>query len=176
MVMIEKPLVRVGDEYIMARLYEAVVDCVLAVELFEMGITRNAAGKAFSAVKALMSALIIKYSDKLSQLARDDKERAWLVKKAHVVPTHSMKTLALYLKSVGVDLGNTVDKALNLHAYQYNGFEPGFSPYDRIEPVIEDINEVVTAIPRLIEQYFPEKYGELTSLIKQVRAIEVRRG
>ncbi|MGC8544204.1 MAG: PaREP1 family protein [Vulcanisaeta sp.] len=171
--MIEKPLVRVGDEYVIARLYEAMVDCLLAVELFEMSITRSAAGKAFSAVRALMSALIVKYSDKLIETAKDDKERAWLARKAHVVPTHSMKSLALYLKRVGVDLGDVVDKALSLHAYRYNGFEPGFSPYDRIEPVVEDVNYVVTSIPRLIERYFPERYGELMDLAKRIRAVKV---
>ena len=79
------------------------------------------------------------------------------------------------LKRAGVSLGNTVDKALNLHAYQHNGFEPSFSTYDRIELVIEYINEAITAMPKLIERYFLEKYGELTSLIRHVRTIEMRK-
>jgi Archaeal PaREP1/PaREP8 family. len=31
------------------------------------------------------------------------------------------------LKKVGIDVINLVNYALDLHEYQYNGFEPGFS-------------------------------------------------
>ncbi|MEM1646220.1 MAG: PaREP1 family protein [Conexivisphaerales archaeon] len=48
---------------------------------------RNSAGKAFSDVKALMSALVVVNEGKLISTAKDREEKDWIKKKAHIVPT-----------------------------------------------------------------------------------------
>lgn len=44
--------------------------------------------------------------------------------------------------------------ALDLHEYQYNGFEPGFSKYSKKEEVLEDLITVVKETKKVIESYF----------------------
>ncbi|BFH72934.1 hypothetical protein SJAV_08780 [Sulfurisphaera javensis] len=61
----ERDLIKLDESYIYARLIKALDDSLLAIKLFERGFIRNSAGKVFTAVKALLSALIIKYEDKL---------------------------------------------------------------------------------------------------------------
>jgi len=56
---VERPLPKPSDEgYIEARLLEALGEARLALEYLERGLTRNAAGKAFQAWKALLAALL----------------------------------------------------------------------------------------------------------------------
>ena len=66
----EKELRTVDQEYVEARVIEALDDLYLALLLWKDGRTRNAAGKAFSAVKALMSALVVANEEKLIKLAK----------------------------------------------------------------------------------------------------------
>ena len=113
----EKDLYAVGKEYVEARVIESLTDLLLSIALWKEGYTRNSAGKAFSAVKALMSALIVANEDKLIKLAKDKEQREWIEKKAHTVPTHSMYSLAQMLKKVGVDVVNLVNLAFDLHEY-----------------------------------------------------------
>ncbi len=85
-----------------------------------------------------MSAFVVTNEDKLVDLAKDDQEKKWIKEKAHVVPTHGMYGLAQMLKRIGIDVINLVNYALDLHEYQYNGFEPALvntqrkSKYSRI--------------------------------------------
>ncbi|AEE94906.1 archaeal PaREP1/PaREP8 family [Acidianus hospitalis W1] len=150
----EKDLYKVGEDYVEARIIESLSDLLLSLTLWKEGYTRNSAGKAFSAVKALMSAFIVTNEDKLINLAKDDQERKWIKKKAHVVPTHDMYGLAQLLRKIGIDIVNLVNYALDLHDYQYNGFEPGFSKYSKTEQVLEDLITVVKGTKKVIELYF----------------------
>ncbi|BCU69856.1 PaREP1 family protein [Stygiolobus caldivivus] len=152
----EKDLYIVDRDYVEARLIESLSDLFLSLTLWKEGYTRNSAGKAFSAVRALLSALIVVNEDKLLNLAKDDKEKEWVKKKAHTVPTHSMYALAHMLKEAGINVLDLVNYALNLHEYQYNGFEPGFSRYSRREDVLKDLLTVVMGTKRAINTYFPE--------------------
>ena len=152
----EKDLYVVGKEYVEARVIESLTDLLLSITLWREGYTRNSAGKAFSAVKALMNALIVVNEDKLVKLAKDEEQREWIEKKAHTVPTHSMYSLAQMLKKVGVDIVDLVNRALNLHDYQYNGFEPGFSRYTNKEDVLTDLISVITEAKKAVHTYFPE--------------------
>ena len=52
--------------YIKARIIETLDDLDIAINMWVAGRTRNSAGKVFSAVKALLSALVTKNLDKLS--------------------------------------------------------------------------------------------------------------
>jgi len=66
---VEKPLPKPSDAmYVEARLLEALVEARLAFRLLEGGLTRNAAGKAFQALKALLAALL--RLDRLKALAK----------------------------------------------------------------------------------------------------------
>jgi len=66
---IEKPLPKPTDAaYVEARLLEALVETRLAFRLLEEGLTRNAAGKAFQAWKALLAALLRLELDRLKAL------------------------------------------------------------------------------------------------------------
>ena len=117
---------------------------------------RNAAGKPFSAVKALPIALDVVNGDNLVKLARDEKERERTRKRTNAVPTHSMHAVARTLKGVGIDLTDLTTYAVNLHDYQYNGFEPGFSKYSRKEDVLADLLRVVKEALDAVNKYFPE--------------------
>jgi len=91
----------------------------------------------------------------LVNLAKDDQEKKWIKEKAHVVPTHGMYGLAQMLKRIGIDVINLVNYALDLHEYQYNGFEPGFSKYTKKEQVLEDLITVVKETKKVIDSHFP---------------------
>ena len=101
-----------------------------------------------------MSAFVVTNEDKLVNLAKDDREKKWIKEKAHVVPTHGMYGLAQMLKRIGIDVINLVNYALDLHEYQYNGFEPGFSKYTKKEQVLEDLITVVKETKKVIDSHF----------------------
>jgi hypothetical protein len=142
-----KEIYKIREEYVEARIIESLSDLLLARfmegRVQKEGYTRNSAGKAFSAVKALLSAFVVTKEDKLVDLAKDDREKKWIKEKAHVVPTHGMYGLAQMLKKIGIDVINLVNYALDLHEYQHNGFEPGFSKYTKKGQVLEDLITVV---------------------------------
>jgi len=54
-----KEINKIGEEYVEARIIESLSDLLLALALWKEGYTRNSAGKAFSAVKALLSAFVV---------------------------------------------------------------------------------------------------------------------
>lgn len=116
----EKDLYEVNDEYVEARVIESLSDLLISLNLWREGYTRNSAGKAFSAVKALLSSLIVTNEEKMLNLAKDEREKKWIERKAHIVPSHSMYALAQMLKDAGVDVTNLVNYASDLHEYQYN--------------------------------------------------------
>ncbi|BCU71663.1 hypothetical protein KN1_29600 [Stygiolobus caldivivus] len=120
----EKDLYKLGEDYVEAGVIESLSGLLLSLARCREGYTRESAGKAFSAVKALMSAIIVTNEEKLLALPNDDKEKEWIKKKAHIVPTYSMLTLSQMLRKIGVDIVNLVRAALDFHEYQYNGFEP----------------------------------------------------
>lgn len=101
-----------------------------------------------------MSAFVVTNEDKLVDLAKDDQEKEWIKEKARVVPTHGMYGLAQMLKKIGIDVINLVNYALDLHEYQYNGFEPGFSKYTKKEQVLEDLITVVKETKKVIDSHF----------------------
>jgi hypothetical protein len=71
--LVERPLPKPSSEgYIEARLLEALGETRLALEYLERGLTRNAAGKAFQAWKALLAALLRLELEKLKALAKTE--------------------------------------------------------------------------------------------------------
>ena len=98
--LVERSLPKPSDEgYIEARLLEALVEARLALRFLEEGLTRNAAGKAFQAWRALLAALLRLELEKLKALAKTEEERRWLESTAVPrVPTTKMIALSLMLE------------------------------------------------------------------------------
>jgi len=122
--LVEKPLPKPSDEgYIEARLLEALAEARLALEYLERDLTRNVAGKAFQARKALLTALLRLELEKLKALAKTEEERRWLESRAVPrIPTTRMKELGRLLEEAGhYGISAWTDKALDLHDYQYHG-------------------------------------------------------
>ncbi len=154
--LIERPLPKPSDEgYVEARLLEALVEARLALRFLEKGLTRNAAGKAFQAWKALLAALLRLELDKLKALARSEEERRWLESKAVPrMPTTKMKHLARLLEAVGHDgLALWAGNVLLLHYYQHHGPDPSgeLSKYATREDAVADILSAVQELARRIE-------------------------
>jgi hypothetical protein len=125
--LVERPLPKPSDEgYIEARLLEALVEARLALRFLEEGLTRNAAGKAFQAWRALLAALLRLELEKLKALVKTEEERRWLESTAVPrVPTTKMIALSLMLEKAGHEgISLWTDRALLLHDYQYNGPDP----------------------------------------------------
>ena len=77
-------------------------------------------------------------------------------KSTNAVPTHSMYAVARTLKGIRIDLTDLTTYAVDLHDYQYNGFEPGFSKYSRREDVLADLIRVVREALDAVNKYFPK--------------------
>ncbi len=61
--------------YAAARALEALLEAVLALVFLEKGFTRNAAGKAFQAWKALTATLLVLERDRIAEGLRNEKQR-----------------------------------------------------------------------------------------------------
>ena len=127
--LLERPLPRAKRDpvgYAAARALEALLESILALEFLERGFTRNAAGKAFQAWKALIGALLALEAERIAKLLRREDERKWLLEKGVArVPTARLKPLSELLEGLGyryISLYTTV--ALALHSYQYHGPDP----------------------------------------------------
>jgi len=172
---IEKPLPKPDDErYVEARLLEALVEAGLALEFLERGLTRNAAGKAFQAWKALLAALLRLELGRLKALAKTEEERRWLESTAVPrVPTTKMKTLARMLEDLGHEaISAWTDKALDLHDYQYHGPDPdmALSKYTTREEAAADIVMMVREIIRRVEALKSRVWGrELEKALEELK-------
>ena len=139
----------------MARLLEALVEGILALRFLRRGLTRNAAGKAFQAWRAVLAALLRLELDRLKAAARTEEERKWLEEKAVPrIPTTRMVSLSQALSGLGYrDAAYITDRALNLHDYQYNGPDPdmALSKYRTREEAAREIVELVRAVARYVD-------------------------
>jgi len=153
---VERSLPKPSDAaYVEARLLEAPGEARLALEFLERGLTRNAAGKAFQAWKALLAALLRLELERLKALAKTEEERRWLESKAVPrVPTTEMKELSRLLRDVGHEgITFVTDKALDLHDYQYHGPDPdmALSKYATRESAAADVVELIQELVRRVE-------------------------
>lgn len=141
------------NAYIKARLIEVIDDLDVAVNLWLSGRTRNAAGKVFGSVKALLSALVTKELDKPGRVNQS--------KRGYTVPTHSVKGVATDLMNLGyTQILLVAELAMDLHDYQYNGFDPDFSRYRTRERVLHDVLYVAEAILSSLKTWFSEYWDE----------------
>jgi hypothetical protein len=150
---LDKPLPRPSEEsYVEARLLEALVEARLALRFLQEGITRNAAGKAFQAWKALLATLLRLELENIKALAKTE-EKKWL-ETAISVPTTKMKTLSNMLEDIGhVGLAFATSAALDLHDYQYHGPDPdtALSKYATREEAAVDIIRLVAEVAKRVE-------------------------
>jgi tetratricopeptide (TPR) repeat protein len=154
--LVERSLPRPSDAaYVEARLLEALGEAKLALEFLERGLTRNAAGKAFQAWKALLAALLRLELERLKAVAKTEEEKRWLESKAvSRVPTTRMKELSRLLKEAGHEaITAWTDKALNLHDYQYHGPDPdmALSKYTTWESAAADVVELLQELVKRVE-------------------------
>jgi hypothetical protein len=153
---LERPLPRPSDAaYVEARLLEALAEARLALEFLGRGLTRNAAGKAFQAWRALLAALLRLELERLKALAKTEEERRWLETTAVPrVPMTKMKPLSRLLEAVGHDgISLWTDRALHLHDYQYHGPDPSgeLSKYAAREDAAADIASAVRELARRVD-------------------------
>jgi hypothetical protein len=179
--LVEKPLPKPSDEgYIEARLLEALGEARLALEYLERGFTRDAAGMAFHAWKALLAALLRLELEKLKALAKTEDERRWLASKAVPrVPTTRMKELGRLLEEAGhYGISAWTDKALDLHDYQYHGPDPdmALSKYTTRESAAADVLLLLEELAKRVEALKGRvKWGdELEKALEEARRALVR--
>jgi hypothetical protein len=154
--LVERSLPRPSDAaYVEARLLEALAEARLALEYLERGFTRDAAGMAFHAWKALLAALLRLELEKLKALVSSEDERRWLESKAVPrVPTTRMKELARLLRDVGNEgITFVTALALDLHDYQYHGPDPdmALSKYATRESAAADVVELLQELVKRVE-------------------------
>jgi len=153
--LVERPLPKPSDEgYAEARLLEAVTEARLALRFLKEGLTRNAAGKAFQAWKALLAALLRLELDKLKAIVKTDEERRWLETTAVVrVPTTKMRALTNMLEELGHSVLMGTLLALELHDYQSLGPDPDManSKNTTREEAMTDIRRLTAEVARHVE-------------------------
>jgi hypothetical protein len=153
--LVERPLPKPSEEsYVEARLLEAVTEARLALRFLKEGLTRNAAGKAFQAWKALLAALLRLELEKLKALAKTEEERRWLETTAvSRVPTTKMRALTNMLEKLGRNVLMGTLLALELHDYHYHGPDPdmALSKYATREEATIDIIRLTTEVAKHVE-------------------------
>ena len=134
------------------RFWEAVYEIELAERFLQNGLLRNAAGKAFQAVKAYVAGLAVDYRDELAKHYRGIRRLSptkvvdrvdWLIA---VMPSSRLREVASIIGDKELRL--YVEIALNLHEFQYNGLDRDseVSRYTSEELVRKDIIEVINFI------------------------------
>ena len=172
----ERPLPKPSSEgYVEARLLEALAEAGLALEFLGRGLTRNAAGKALQAWRALLAALLRLELGRLKTLVKTDEERRWLESTAVPrVPTVKMKPLARLLEAVGHGgLALWTGNVLLLRDYQYHGPDPGgeLSKYATREDAAADIAAAAQEAARRVEPLKGriKRSGGLERALEEVR-------
>jgi len=153
---IERPLPKPSSvDYTSARVLEALVEAKLALDFLKRGLTRNAAGKAFQAWRAVLAALLKLEPERVKVMVKSEEERRWLEERAAPrVPTSKMVPLSLMLEQLGYeDVAYITDRALNLHDYQYHGPDPdmALSKYRTREEAALAVKSLVKAVVRYAE-------------------------
>ena len=155
---LEKPLPRPEKSltgYASARVLEALLESMLALEFLAKGYTRNAAGKAFQAWRALTAALLALEKDKIAERLGNE-QRKWLLRVAiSRVPSTRLKPLSNLVEEAGYpNYGPYTDRVLKLHDYQYHGPDPdlALSKYRSREEAVRDTLYVIKRLVEIIEK------------------------
>ncbi|MDT7862567.1 MAG: PaREP1 family protein [Saccharolobus sp.] len=145
--------------YIYVKVMESLVESKLALEMLRKGMITNASSKAFIAVKAIVSALVVKNFDKIIQL-KSEKEKDWYERVGYSAPTTGLIGISYDLAKIGYDVQLIVKTGLLLHSFSYNGFDPNFVNYKDKDEVEKDIITIVEFIKSNIKKYFEVIWDE----------------
>ena len=155
---LEKPLPRPDRDllgYVSARTLEALLEALLSLEFLGRGYTRNAAGKAFVAWRALTGALLALERDRVLEKLQGSKEKKWLTEKAIPrIPSSRLRALSQLLEEAGVTgFSAYTAVALLLHDYQYHGPDPAgeLSKYTTRGEAARDILYLLERLAEIIE-------------------------
>ena len=157
---LEKPLPKPQRDpagYAAARALEALLEALIALEFLEKGYTRNAAGKAFQAWRALIGALVTLERKKIVQ-GLGEEEKRWLSGRAIPrIPTTRLRRLARLLEEATGRRGLVAytAMALELHDYQYHGSDPDLelSKYRDRGEAAYDIKALLEELLGITKQY-----------------------
>jgi len=157
---LEKPLPKPQRDpvgYAAARVLEALLESLLALRFLKEGYTRNAAGKAYQAWRALTGALLVICQDKIKERLCVKNQEKWLVEKAMPrIPSTRLKPLSQLLEETCIPYYSSLtDKALGLHDYQYHGPDPDLelSKYTSRSEAAYDIRVLVAELAKIVEKY-----------------------
>ena len=163
---LEKPLPRPEKSlagYASARVLEALLESMLALEFLDKSYTRNAAGKIFQAWRALTATLLALEKDKIAEKLNSE-QRKWLLRVAIPrVPSTRLKPLSNLVEEAGYpNYGPYTDRVLNLHDYQYHGLDPdlALSRYGSREEAAQDILYVIKRLVEIVEKQVKPRLEE----------------
>ena len=172
--LLEKPLPKPSRDmvgYASARTLEALLESLLALEFLGRGYTRNAAGKAFQAWKALLGALLALERDRLEEMLEVEEQRKWLEKLGILrVPTSRLKQLSQLLEDAGYkSVSAYTDKALDLHDYQYHGPDPDVevSKYRSRREAAKDTVLLLQTLVELVEKKIKPRLEQARQWIEE---------
>ncbi|BDB98781.1 PaREP1 family protein [Saccharolobus caldissimus] len=145
--------------YVYVKVMESLMETKLALEMLRKGMITNASSKAFIAVKAIVSALVVKNFDKIIQL-KSEKEKDWYERVGYSAPTTGLIGISYDLAKLGYDVQLIVKTGLLLHSFSYNGFDPNFVNYKDKDEVEKDIITIIEFIKSNIKKYFEVIWDE----------------
>ena len=155
---VAKPWVDPG-RYREVRIEEAITEAGLAEKFLEIGLVRNAAGKAFQAWKALLGALAVDARDELAKLFNRDVEvEGGVIREVDyviaLVPTTRMRDIARTLETRHPGTYANTLLALELHRYQYNGADPEgvLSVYRSDEDASIDVRRLIEVVKAMVSE------------------------
>jgi len=134
------------------RLKEAWYEADLAERLMNDGLLRNAAGKAYQAVKAYVAAVAVNFRPQLAKYfpgkkkispSKEVEKVDWIIA---IMPSSKLRKVVAIIGDDQLRLLTEI--ALDLHEFQYNGFDKDseVSRYDSEEFVKKDILYIVNFI------------------------------
>ena len=164
---LEKPLPRPRRDplgHAAARALEALLEALLALEFLERGYTRNAAGKAFQAWRALTGALLVPERSKIIERLKNEEERRRLLERAVPrVPSSRLRALGQLVEDAGTPgFSAYTAVALLLHDYQYHGPDPSgeMSKYTAREEAARDIVYLLEKLAEIMEEQVKPRLEE----------------
>ncbi len=157
---LEEPM---KEDFIKKKIEDSIYEAYLAKKLAEEGLVRNACGKAFQSWKDLLSALLYLKKDEIMALLKDDKQKEWFLKKGIYAPSSKLRVLSALLEDVGIEgISFVTDKALYLHAYQYQGPDPDGlwgGPANKDE-ALDSLKRLLRKWKEYVEKYFSNYLDE----------------
>jgi len=147
---------------------EGLMESKLALEMLRKGMITNASSKAFIAVRAIISALVVKNFDNILK-SKSEKEKDWYERVGYSAPTTGLIGISYDLAKLGYDVQLIVKTALLLHSFSYNGFDPNFVNYKDKDEVEKDIIMVIEFIKNKVKKFFEDIWDEkLESRLKEI--------